>query len=221
MRKNKIFLVIPAHNEEKHIKSVLTKAITSGHPIILVDDGSTDKTFKVAKSLIKSVVRHEVNLGKGAALKTGSMEAFKRGAEVVIFLDSDNQHKIEDLPKFVTALNNGYDVVFGSRNLGYGVPLVRYLGNKIVSLAVRFVHGIYVSDILCGYKAMTKKAFDKLKWSSSGYNVETEIVIKTSKRGLKHCEVSTETVYLDSVKGLTVFDGISILASVIKWKVFE
>ena len=164
-----------------------------------------------------TILTHRVNLGKGAAMKTGAEAAFAFGADGVIFMDSDGQHKVSDLPKFVEALKK-YDVVLGSRTLSHGVPLVRFLGNKFASMLIASLFGIYVSDLVCGYRAITKDAYEKVAWESSGYAVETEMVIKTAKYGLKYCEVPVETVYLDNVKGVTILDAFNILLDVFRWR---
>ncbi len=153
-------------------------------------------------------------------MKTGAEASFQLGADAVVFMDSDGQHKASDLPKFIKALKkNKLDVVFGSRNLSLGVPFVRLLGNKFAARLISLLFGIYVPDLICGYRALTKKAYKKIKWESTGYAVETEMVIKTGKYGLKHCEVPVETVYLDGVKGVTVIDALNILFDVFRWRV--
>lgn len=152
-------------------------------------------------------------------MKTGAEAAFELGAEAVIFMDSDGQHKASDLPEFVKTLKKGkFDIVFGSRDLGEGVPFVRLLGNKFAARLISLLFGIYVSDPICGFRALTKKAYKQIIWESAGYAVETEMVIKTGKYGLKHCEVQVETVYLDSVKGVTVMDALNILFDVFRWR---
>lgn len=217
----KIFVVVPAFNEEKRIGGVLSKLKNMGQKVVVVDDGSKDKTLKISKNYTPYVFEHKVNLGKGAALKTGCEAAFSLGADAVILMDSDGQHKTSDLPLFIKGLEKGYSVVFGSRNLSYGVPLVRYLGNKVASIMVNTLFGIYASDILCGFKAMTKSAYKKIRWVSKGYSVETEIVAMAGQYKLKNCEVPVETVYYDKFKGLTVQEGLGILFDILKFKLLR
>ena len=218
-----IFIVIPAYNEATRIGSVLKKVQKYKLPVIVVDDGSKDQTFDVASKQKKvTVLRHRTNLGKGAALKTGCEAAILLKADAVIIMDSDGQHKVSDLPQFINSLHSHkYDVIFGSRNLSMGVPLVRYLGNKFASILISVLFGIYVSDLICGYRAFTKKAYRLLDWQSSGYGVETEMVIKTGKRNLRYCEVTVETVYFDKFKGVTLLDAFSILFSVFRWRISQ
>lgn len=216
----KIAIVIPAYNEQRHVTRVLHDVLPLGYPVFVVDDGSSDQTFTLAAKTSAVVLRHKINLGKGAAMKTGAEAAFNAGADAVIFMDSDGQHKVDDLMGFISALHGGKtDVVFGTRNLSLGVPLVRYVGNKFASLLIRFFFGIYVSDLLCGFRAITKSAFRQMNWTSSGYGVETEMAILTGKYNLKFCESPVEVVYFDHYKGVTVFDAVHILFNVLAWRI--
>jgi len=214
----RIAVVAPFYNEEKHLDKFIKDVRKTKLPFFLVDDGSTDNSINVAKKHKIKTLTHKINLGKGAAMKTGAEAAFSQGFDAVVFIDTDGQHKLTDLPKFIKALK-AYDIVFGSRNMNYGVPLARYLGNKFASLLISLLFGIYVSDLLCGYRALTKKAYEKVKWESSGYAVETEMVIRSVKAGLKHCEVPVATVYLDNIKGVSLMDAFGILFQVVKWKI--
>lgn len=218
----KIFVVIPLRNEKKHVAAVLKSTAKCKLPIVVVDDGSRDGSgdeVKKSKPNGLTLLTHKVNLGKGAALKTGAEYAFKKGADAVIFMDSDGQHMASDLPKFLNVLKSGkYDVVFGSRNLGMGVPLVRYLGNKFASVISGQLFDVYVSDAICGFRALTKKGYEKVKWESNGYGVEMEMVARVGKYKVQHTEVPVETAYIDGVKGVTLFDAFGILGQVVKWK---
>jgi glycosyltransferase involved in cell wall biosynthesis len=239
----KIYIVIPVYNEEKRISEFIKELKTGGYPFIVVDDGSSDNTaallsnFQLPNTELQKAtkqktklhllttnhkslfLRHKVNLGKGAAMKTGAEAAFILGAEAVIFMDGDGQHKVADVDNFVKELNSGKcDIVYGSRNLSHGVPLIRYLGNKAVSVIISLLFGVYISDILCGFRAITKNAYDKILWESRGYAVESEMVVKAAKAGLKHCEVPVSTIYYDKFKGVTVFDAFHILFDLLRWR---
>jgi len=211
------YVIIPAYNEAPRVKKVIERVKKYSTNILVVDDGSPDKTSQIAKSTGVIVLRHKINLGKGSAMKTGAEAAFKLGAQAVIFLDADGQHKPESLPKFIKALKQGYPVVFGSRNLSYGVPLVRYLGNKIGALIINFFFGIYRNDMLCGFFALTKEAYFKIIWDSTRYGVETEIVARTGKNRLKFTEVAIDTIYLDKYKGVSILDAIGIFFNIPHW----
>ena len=220
----KIFLVIPVFNEEKNLPNVLAELGKLRFSTVFVDDGSTDTTSLKLRSASKTlnnrlmVLTHKVNLGKGAAMKTGALAAFSLGADAVIFIDSDGQHKVSDLPQFIKALKfNKVDIVFGVRDL-LKIPFVRRVGNSVASLLVSLLFNIRVLDLLCGYRGLTKKAFRKINWKSSGYSVETEMVAMTGKYRLKHCEVAISTVYYDKFNGLSPTEGIGIIFDVLAWK---
>jgi glycosyltransferase involved in cell wall biosynthesis len=218
----KLSIVMPLYNERRHIASVLKEISKYKLPIVVVDDGSTDGSGKIVHGLKATnitLLSHKVNLGKGAALKTGAEYAFGNGADAIIFMDSDGQHLASDLPRFIQVLKSRkYGVIFGSRNLNMGVPLVRYLGNKIASVVIGLLFGVYVSDSICGFKGLTKKGYQQVKWESNGYGVETEIVARVGKFKVKHFEVPVGTVYHDKAKGVTLLDAFGILGEVVKWR---
>lgn len=218
----KVFIVLPIYNEAKRISKVLEDLSKFKLPIVLVDDGSNDSTQKrIKESRHKNVtvLSHKINLGKGAALKTGCDYTFSKGADYVITMDSDGQHKSSDLNRFLeTIKSNKYEVILGSRNMGMGAPLDRFLGNKIASVLVGVMFGIYVSDLLCGFRALSKSAYKKVRWESLGYGVEVEMIIRLNKAKLTHCEVPVETVYYDNYKGVSILDGIAIFGNLFYWK---
>lgn len=215
-----IFLVIPAFNEGERLPAVLKKAVDffPKEKIVVVDDGS----FQPIKTKNAFVIRHQLNLGKGAAMKTGAEYAFGEKADAVIFMDADGQHDPKELPQFVLRLNQGHDVVFGSRRPALTAPLVRLLGNKAASIYLNLIFGIYVSDILSGYRALTRKAYRLLAWDSGHYGVETEMVARLGKNQhkLKWTEFPIETIYIDKYKGVTIIDAIKVLANTLWWKLF-
>ena len=211
--------VVPCFNEDKRIGKVLQNLKKQKISVVVVDDGSKDNSFAVSQKYTPFVFRHKINLGKGAALKTGCDAAVKLGAEGIVILDSDGQHEVDDFSKFSEALQEkNVDVVFGSRNLGREMPLIRSLGNKFGSFLISSLFGIYVSDLVCGYRAFTANGYKKIRWESSGYGIETEMVINVKKQNLTHCEVPIKTVYYDKFKGVTILDALSILGNVIKWR---
>ncbi len=218
----KIKIVVPVFNEENRVLNVLKDLLKLKYEIIVVNDGSSDRTelkINSIKSNKLTVLHHKINLGKGSALKTGCDYAFSHGAEAIVMMDSDQQHKVSDLPGFVKNIeSNKYDVVFGSRNMSLGAPLDRFLGNKVASVLVGFMFGIYISDLICGFRALTKKAYKKVRWDSTGYGVEVEMAIRTAKNNLSHCEVPVETVYYDNYKGVSMLDAFQVFGSLFYWK---
>ncbi len=211
------WVIIPAYNEGPRIGKVIREVKKYTQNILVIDDGSKDQTSAVAQTSGVTVLRHRLNLGKGAAMTTGVEAAFSLGAQAVLILDADGQHNPKHIPEFLEKIEIGVDIVFGSRNLSYGVPLVRYLGNKVGAVLIALIFHIYRSDMLCGFMAFTRQAYGKIKWDASRYGVETEIVARTGKNKLKYAEVSIETIYLDKYKGVTILDAIGILFNIPRW----
>lgn len=218
MKRAKIYVIIPAFNEQKHIRSVVKDALGYCKNIILVDDGSTDATSKLMRRFPLTLITLPINMGKGYALRVGVEFAIKNGATGIITLDSDGQHRPEHLPKFVSALKN-YDVVFGVRRGHHSVPFVRKLGNKIASALIAFLYGISIQDILCGFRGFTPKAYKRIKWTSDRYGVETEMVAKTGASRLKYAQIPIENIYLDQLKGVSFLDAIEVFLSIPKFKI--
>jgi glycosyltransferase involved in cell wall biosynthesis len=218
MKKGKAWVVIPACNEEKHIGAVIKQVKKYSNNIIVVDDGSKDKTSNIAARAGVISLRHIVNLGKGAAIKTGCYFAIKKGAETLILLDSDGQHEPKEIPNFLKALKN-VDVVFGYRKRNKHMPLILKLGNLVINKTTKLLYGLDLRDTQCGYRAFTKKAYKKIKWKSSDYSMESEMIANVGKHKLKYKEIPIQTIYSDKYKGTTVLDGIKIVLNMIWWRI--
>jgi glycosyltransferase involved in cell wall biosynthesis len=215
----RIYVVIPGHNEEKYIRTVLKKVRRFTKNVIFIDDGSTDKTRKRVGKLA-TLVHHETNLGKGAAMLTGASFAFDSlGADAVVFMDADDQHDPSHLPQFFKALKT-HQVVYGVRTLDGNVPLLRFVGNKTASIMLNLLYGTYVADIPSGYKAMKREAFTKIRWKSSGYEVETEIAIRVAHAKLSFAVIPIKAIYHERDKGMTLWDAAQILRCLITWRFF-
>ncbi len=214
----KTFVIIPAHNEERHIAQVINETNKFSENIVVVDDGSSDRTLSEAEKTGATVLKHEINLGKGAALRTGAEYAIKKGAEAAVFIDSDGQHSPSDIPRLLKALE-GADVVFTYRNLkSEHMPLTKKIGNLALNTLLKLLFGIKIIDTQCGFKAITSKAYRTLRLISSDYNIESEIAAKTGKYGLRFIQIPIETVYSDRYKGTTPLDGVNIAMRMLWWK---
>ena len=218
----KISVVIPLYNEKDHICQVVNGLVRYKMPVVIVNDGSKDNSLqKIQRLKIPKlkILSHKINLGKGAAMLTGAEYAFKNRSDTVVFMDADGQHNPKDMKEFIKQIQlNKYDVILGSRNLSQNMPLIRYLGNKLASYTLNLFFGIKFTDPLSGYRAITKKVFEKIKWDSSGYSVESEILANIAKRNLKFIEIPIDTIYHDKDKGVTVLDAFGVLLDVLKWR---
>lgn len=213
----KIFAVIPAYNEENNIRNVISEAKEYIPNIIVVDDGSKDKTSEEAKKEGIIVLKHIINTGKGAALKTGCDYAIKQGADKIIVLDADAQHEPSHIPNFLNELNNA-DIVLGYRSLSKEMPFILKLGNLFINKTTKLLYGITLHDTQCGYRAFTAYAYKKIRWKASNYSMESEMVANIGKRNLKYKEIPIKTIYTDKYKGTTIIDGIKIVCNLFWWR---
>lgn len=216
----KTYIIIPGLNEEKHIASVVLEVKKEGYKnIIFVDDGSTDNSALQAEKAGALVLRHVVNMGKGAAVKTGCDYGCELGADILVLLDADGQHKPSEIKKLLKALN-GKDIVFGYRQMNEKMPFIMRFGNWFINKASSVMNGVDLKDTQSGFRCFTKKAYKKIRWNSKDYSMESEMIANVAKKKLKYAEVPITTIYHDNFKGTTVFDGVKIFLNIIRFKVF-
>ncbi|MDD9954343.1 MAG: glycosyltransferase family 2 protein [Candidatus Woesearchaeota archaeon] len=211
------YIIIPAYNEGSRIRTVVREAKKHSKNIVVVDDGSTDTTAAVAKRAGAVVLQHIINLGKGAAMKTGAEYALSKKATNLVFLDGDGQHKPNDVPVFLRALKK-HDIVFGQRKRSKNMPFVRRFGNWLIAFTVKNIYDMHLEDCICGYRAFTANAYKKLRWKSRAYGVECEMIARAGKHNLSYASIPVATIYLDKHKGMTIFDGIRVMFYLIWWR---
>ena len=213
----KTYAIIPAYNEEGHITEVIEKTKAHANNIIVIDDGSTDKTYDIAKKTGVIVLKHVINLGKGAALKTGCDYAIKNGANILINLDSDGQHDPNEIPKFLEELKTS-DLVKGVRQFGGDMPFIKRAWNFGISRLFSILYGKGIYDQQCGFRVLTAETYKKIRWKSTDYLVETEILVNLLKVGLKLKEVPIKTIYLREHGGVNPTYGFRHLAAMLLWR---
>lgn len=211
------WVIIPAYNEENRIKTVLQKVKEFTSNIVIIDDGSTDNTFQVAKKECKYVLRHKINLGKGSALKTGCDFALRFNPQKYILIDADDQHDPANIP-LISNLLDSNDIVFTRRELNGDMPYIFRFGNWGMSFLIRILFGIVVNDSQSGYRGISSLAYKKIRWNSTDYSVETEMIMRVARKRLKFTEIPIKTVYHDRNKGTTVIDGLQVGFNMLKWK---
>lgn len=224
----KLAVIIPAYNEERSILNVLD-SIPKKFPgvsrilSIVIDDGSSDKTYENARTRTKYVARHLVNLGLGAALITGFEIAKKFDCDLVVTLDGDGQHNSDDIKNLLKPiLNNQTDVVIGTRMLSTGgMPFIRIIGNWLMNALTVLVFHKWSSDTQSGMRAFNRRALDRMKLYSTGYEISSEIIGEIHHAKLKMVEVPIQTIYTDysKAKGQSWFNGINILTKIITIRV--
>ncbi len=224
MHRSSISVIIPAYNEEKTIGTVISNTleimdgIAVPYEIIVVNDGSTDKTGIVASMYKAIVLTNKVNRGKGYSLRRALKVA---QGSIIITLDSDGEHKPKEIPDLLEPLHNGADIVAGSRFLGSPSEVTTKLnvvGNFLFNAAIMTLTGQRVTDSQTGFRAARKDVFEKLNLASDGYEIETEITVKSLVNGfvLKEQPISVERRKYSMSKLKILSDGAKILKTIVK-----
>ena len=214
-RKPKIISAIPCFNEERFIGSVVLKAKRYVDRVIVIDDGSTDATAKVATEAGARVYRNKQNQGYGAAIRNAIAKGQNLRVDILVILDGDGQHDPKDIPKLVRPIiDEKADVAVGSRFLGKGEkpPLYRRLGQRVLTNATNVGSGQRISDSQSGFRAYSKKALKELNLTESGMSVSSEIQFAVSRSGLRVAEVPIAISYSEKAKRNPVGHGAGVLS---------
>lgn len=183
----KTLVIVPACNSAESLPSLLPRIRSHADDIVVIDDGSSDKTADIASELGADVIRHDNNLGKGAALKTGFAYALENGFDTVITIDSDSQHDPADIPRFIRAFNqSGADMIIGSRkHHKNGMPWPRRFSNWSTSRFLSFILTKEIEDSQCGYRLISGKLLKSVGLISNRFELESEIIIKAVRAGFE------------------------------------
>ena len=218
-----VYLVVPAFNEEKTVSQIIEGIAEKGYNVILVNDGSKDKTLELAIESKRKypnqifVVSHVINRCLGAALKTGMVVALNKGAKYIVTFDADGQHEIEDIPKVCKPLKEGEaDVVIGARPFE-DMPLSKSFANYIMNALTLIFYGRNVKDSQSGLRAFTAHAADVINIVSRGYGVSSEFIKEISDKNLRLAEVTITTIYTPETqnKGTDAIVGLRILTKMV------
>jgi len=209
----KTLVIIPTYNEKENIREIINKILNLGIEldILVVDDNSPDGTHQIVREISEKDKRVNLLLrkkkeGLGVAYREGFKWAVERNYDLIIHLDADFSHNPDEIPNFIKKINEGYDVVVGSRYLN-GVtvinwPLKRLLLSYFANLYARIVTGVRVKDLTSGYKAFKKEVLMNIPWkevSSGGYGFQIETVYYPYRMGYKVCEIPI--VFIERRKG--------------------
>lgn len=213
----KTFIIIPAWNEQKTIGQVIDEVRKYYENIIVVDDGSKDRTAEIAKQHGAFIISHDLNRGQGAALETGNQYARKNNADMVVHFDADGQFLASEIKDFEKEIEDGnVDVVFGSRFLGKEskIPFSkRYFLLPIARIVNRIFFGIKLTDPQCGFRALNKKALDKIIIENDGMAHCNEIIIKTFQNNLEYKEIPITVLYKEF--GQNLAGGVKLLKDIL------
>lgn len=202
-----VFIVIPAYNEEKNIGRVISGLFSHGFKnIIVIDDGSTDQTYQIAKSFGIYVLRHEINRGQGAALQTGDEFAILMGADTVVHFDSDGQFNPEDIAGAIAEMKkNGVDIILGSRFLDKRSKLPwtkKYLIFPPSRIINKIFTGMNLTDPQNGFRILSRRALGKINIRQDRMAHNSEIIRQIKVSGLKFSEFPVQVTYNEYGQGI-------------------
>ncbi len=193
-----ILVIIPIYNEVSHIRQVIQDTINAGFSnILVVDDGSTDNSAEIARLAGARVISHLINRGQGAAITTGMAVARQENVDIIITLDGDSQFTPDDCMKLVCPIiHEEYDMVIGNRFIKNNkIPIIRRCYNIVASLLTFFLSGTRVQDSQSGFKALGKKALDRITLHTNGYEFCSEMIREAGYHKLRIKEVGVRVFY--------------------------
>jgi glycosyltransferase involved in cell wall biosynthesis len=215
--KPKVAAAIPAFNEEQYIGSVVLKARQYVDETIVVDDGSTDQTAKIARLAGATVIQHERNQGYGASIKTLLAEAKKKGFDILVLLDGDSQHNPDEIPNLVKPISEGFDIVIGSREQQKNdIPAYRRLGQRVIARFSHVLSGENLSDSESGFRVFSRKAIELLDLKENGMAISAETISRATENSLKITERPISVRYTADGSTLNpVAHGVGVMSRII------
>jgi glycosyltransferase involved in cell wall biosynthesis len=215
-----IIVVLPAYNEEIAIGSVILRSRQYADKVLVIDDGSSDRTSELAILAGAEVIRHPKNMGKGRSLQTGFEAAVRDGASIIVTMDSDGQHDPGDIPNVVAPILAGEaDIVNGSRYMNgkeKNTPFYRRIGQNVLDKATNINSGLQISDTQSGFRAFASNTLPVFRFKSNGMAIESEMLLDASNAGLKVKEVDIGVRYdVDCSTENPVTHGLSVLINVL------
>jgi glycosyltransferase involved in cell wall biosynthesis len=208
---------IAAYNEARYVGSIVLQARQYVDEVIVVDDGSTDNTAKVAELAGATVIRHAKNRGKGAAIQSILAEAKKRNPDILVLLDADAQHDPNEIPILIKPVSEGFDLVIGSREAQKDkTPRYRRIGQKVLLRSTRLASKANISDSESGFRALSPKAINDLELKANGFAIESEMITLAADKNLRITEVPISNIYtMDGSTLHPIRHGIDVLSRII------
>ncbi|MFA5029390.1 MAG: glycosyltransferase family 2 protein [Patescibacteria group bacterium] len=212
----KILVLIPAKDEKAKIFSVVREIKDCGFEVLVIDDGSSDNTGELAKAAGAKVLRHVINRGQGAALRTGLSYALKGDYQAVVFFDADGQMLASEIEKLLEPLLlKRAEVVLGSRFLGRAenISFSKLITLKLALLFTKLTTGLKLTDVHNGFQAWDLSALEKITLTQDRYAYASEILKEIAHKRLRYQEVPVTIKYTDysKKKGQSIFNALHIL----------
>lgn len=214
----RVVAVIPAYNEAKTIEQVVERARQVVDKVIVVDDGSIDKTAEIARAAGAEVVVLKKNMGKAHALKRGLKNC--SGYDAVVLLDGDLQHLPEEIPLLLEGLSNGGDLVLGSRFFSSydSMPRMSVLSNRAASILLSFLTGQKITDPQSGFRAIRGEKLGLLELRAERYAVEHIMILEAARKKFKIKEVPISCVYGDEKSDINPFkDTLKVIYHILRF----
>ena len=207
LRPMRICALIPAHNESTSIAGVIGALKSKGLDVLVIDDGSDDGTGGIASEKGAHVIRHEHKTGKGNALQKGFDYALRHDFDGVVTIDADGQHDVNDIDQFLAiAGEHKVSVITGNRMTNAkGMPFIRYCTNRFMSWLISLACRQVIADTQCGYRYISCEILKEIHLACSGFEIESEILLKASKKGYRIYGVPVKTIYRDEKSKINPF----------------
>lgn len=213
----RILAAMPAYNEEKYIGSMVLKVRQYADEVIVVDDGSQDRTAEVAHLAGAIVIQHGENRGKGAAIQTILAKAREKNPDVLVLLDSDYQHNPDEIPRLIVPISEGFDLVIGSREKEAAkTPWHRRFGQKVLLMSTSLLSVERLSDSESGFRALSRRAISEMELKEKGFAIETEMIASATDKKLNITQVPISNIYTeDGSTQNPVRHGVGVLLRIV------
>lgn len=216
---SKVAVLLPAYNEEVSIASMILLSLQYADEVIVIDDGSSDRTSEVSRLAGATVLSHNTNKGKGAALKTGFKYA--QDYDIIVTIDADGQHNPSEIPDVIKPImEDRADIVNGSRYIAgkdTTTPTYRRVGQTVLDNATYLASGVKLTDTQSGFRAFSSKSIEYFNFDPNGFGIESDMLIEASVNKLRIVEVEITVRYdVNTTTDNPIVQGFSVLMRILE-----
>lgn len=216
---SKVAVLLPAYNEEVSIASMVLLSLQYADEVIVIDDGSSDRTSEVSRLAGATVLSHTTNKGKGAALKTGFKYA--QDYDIIVTIDADGQHNPSEIPDVIRPImEDRADIVNGSRYIAgkdTTTPTYRRVGQTVLDNATYLASGVKLTDTQSGFRAFSSKSIEYFNFDPNGFGIESDMLIEASVNKLRIVEVEITVRYdVNTTTDNPIVQGFSVLMRILE-----
>ncbi len=212
-------VIIPAYNEEMRIGHIVREIKAKDLDCLVIDDGSSDKTRKIAQQEGASVIAHPFNLGKGISLRDGFRRIMDAGYDFIITMDGDGQHHPDEISNFIKAAEeNDAAIILGNRmHNPKDMPLRRRLTNWFMSALISGIARQDIPDSQCGFRLMRVGVLNTIPLTTDKYEIESEVLIEASRAGFKIISIPVKSIYRGQKSQIRpVVDTVRFMSFIVK-----